>query len=588
MSALSKSIDDLRDNESQWEAFNTEGNCVVMAPPGSGKTKLLTTRMASDLGAHVRSPQGAACLTFSTAAAEELRTRLKTLGNEHRAATFVGTVHSFALQRILIPFAVAAGRPELQQLRISTTAQESKAFNEAVKDNYPQGGDTRNLSSTIQIARKHLYTESAFRRLGPGVLETAAGYRQKLRSAGLIDFDGVIEEAVDIVRSFNGIRKVIQSRYPRLYVDEYQDLAPGLDELVRLLCFDGGKPCILFAVGDPDQAVYSFNGARPELLDMLSKRSEVQTVRLDKNYRSGRDLIRSAGLFRESTHVVSGVRPGGTMSFDYCPGGLSDQIQKLTQSIIEVNKSGTPLHEVAVICATNALCMRIGEDLNNSQVPAIYRTNEYRATTATLLLEGCAAWCFLGREESGTRLSSLLASWRKLQPPGGDSYRDVVLTQVLLSVDPSAPVSAAEFVELLLDGGLADLLELPSNSEERNEVNTMLTALSDGPLRGKDAQFLAQRGMKAGRVQVMTMTSSKGLEFERVYMPALDEGSVPGYYASKDEKQMPEEKRKFYVSLTRAKEHVQFLFSGFTEDRQGYRHKNGPSRFLFDLELLER
>ena len=585
MTALARSISDLQTNERQWDAFTTEGNCVVVAPPGSGKTKLLTTRMAYVLATKVKAPQGAACLTFSVAAAHELKSRLMALGGDSRPASFVGTVHSFAWNRILLPFAAAAGRSELQGLRIATKAQESTAFKAAVSDYFVAYGDTTNLRSTVDVARKRFYSPAEWAALGPGVAETAEGYRENLRDAGLIDFDGVIEEAVGLVRDSKSLQRVIQSRYPVLFVDEYQDLAPGLDELVKLLCFGDGTPSALFAVGDPDQAVYAFNGANPELLMSLAKRPTVSTVELVVNYRSGIQLIQAAARMKKSAHVVQGVRPGGAIEITYCPRGFEEQVEKLIEGIRKAAADGTPAHEIAVICATNELCIQLGNALNSSSIPAVYRTADYRQTEATLFLERCATWCFLGREASGARLSVLLSAWRRLQGSARAASCDVALTQALLGVDPLVPFTATEFIKVIMDAGLSEVLQNDRNSEELTEVEKMLQAVGESRRTEKDVMFLAQRGLKEGRVHVMTMTSSKGLEFSRVYMPCLDEGGVPGYHARKSDDDMVEERRKFYVSLTRAKDYVELLFSGYFEGRYGV-DNFGPSRFLFELDLL--
>ena len=120
MSALAEARDELRTNERQWQAFTTEGHCVVIAPPGSGKTKLLTTRLANDLVTRIKRPHGAACITLTNAAADELERRLDALGVDRRSTLFVGTVHSFALARIILPFASVAGYPELSNPRIAS------------------------------------------------------------------------------------------------------------------------------------------------------------------------------------------------------------------------------------------------------------------------------------------------------------------------------------------------------------------------------------------------------------------------------------------------------------------------------------
>ena len=122
MNPLSASVNELRDNPEQWTALTTEGHCIVLAPPGSGKTKLLATRVAVDLANKIAEPQGAACVTMTNPATGELRDRLGALGGGQRESVFVGTVHSFVLSRIVLPFAAYVGRPELLQVSIASQA----------------------------------------------------------------------------------------------------------------------------------------------------------------------------------------------------------------------------------------------------------------------------------------------------------------------------------------------------------------------------------------------------------------------------------------------------------------------------------
>ena len=112
------------------------------------------------------------------------------------------------------------------------------------------------------------------------IRETAHRYEALLRSQGLIDFDDVVATAVQFVEQHQIIRRALTARYPRFYVDEYQDLAPGLDRLIQALCFDYAVNAELFAVGDPDQAVFGFTGSRPELLTELANRNGVTPVQL--------------------------------------------------------------------------------------------------------------------------------------------------------------------------------------------------------------------------------------------------------------------------------------------------------------------
>lgn len=153
MNALREARDELRSNERQWQAFTTEGHCVVLAPPGSGKTKLLTTRLANDLVTRIRRPHGAACITLTNAAADELQRRLDALGVDRRSTLFVGTVHSFALSRIVLPFAAVGGFPDLSNPRIASDRQVKAALAQAVGDFYAEG-EQRYVDSTVMKLRR--------------------------------------------------------------------------------------------------------------------------------------------------------------------------------------------------------------------------------------------------------------------------------------------------------------------------------------------------------------------------------------------------------------------------------------------------
>lgn len=584
--ALEQSIKELRKNERQWEAFSAAGNCVVVAPPGSGKTKLLTTRMAVDLERRIPLPQGTACVTFTVAAASELRERLQRLGSESRPTSFIGTVHGFALNCIVLPFAHVTGRPELATMQLAKPSQEEAAYRRSLNANFPAYGDTTSLKSTISQMRSRFASEEEWRRLGPGVYETALGYRSELRSQGLIDFEGIVEEAVDIVQKFPALRKVLRARYPRIYVDEYQDLPPGLDKLVRLLCFGGRKPSILFAVGDPDQAIFSFLGTRPELLHQLADLDDVQMVTLDRNYRCGEAIVHKAALVKQSKHPTTGVRAGGSVLLQYCHEGYEEQLEELAHSVARLEQCGSALEEIAVICPTNAECHEVSNVLTRHGIPSFFRATEYRLTVATSLIEDSAAWCFLGRELSGTRLASLLSSLKRLSRKELDIEADAKFVSALRKVDPRTDLKASDLIRSILDAGLADALRSAAADEEEQQVERMLAAYEAG-MGGNEAKQLASRGTKTGRVEIATMNSSKGREFTHVLIPGMDQGRIPSYRVNDDPSQLPEERRKFYVSLTRAKDSVQFFYSGFVVAPWGAMQRRGPSVFLRELGLIK-
>lgn len=589
MSSLAGSLVELRKNDRQWAAFNTRAHCVVLAPPGSGKTKLLTSRLAYDLATEIDPPQGAACITLTNAAANELRERIEGLGVERRPALFVGTVHSFVLSRIIQPYADALGLGELKELGIATSRQRISLYDKAIRSVYGsslRSADVKEVRATADAARQRLTTGTAWSRYGLAIQNVVNLYENSLQAIGLCDFLGIISTAVAIVEMSAPIRRVLNSCYPRIYVDEYQDLAPGLDRLVRALCLRSDSKSTLFAVGDPDQAVFAFTGTRPELLDDLTRTDGVWTVELDRNYRSGQDLIDLAGRMRPDRPQVVGTREGGSVQTIDCPEGLVGQISTVVELVSQIKDSGTPLHEIAVICPWNQHCEAVSLALRGAGVPASMRESQYRLTSSTRLIEEAATWSILGRETSGARLSDILQTWRSVLGANWNRSREVSLTRCLLDGIHFADDPACQFLDAILACGASAVLSSRIQSDNSNELEQLSTALRTGPMSDLTLRQFAQRVKKTDRVEVTNMTLSKGLEFDHVFVIGLDEEMVPNYRSLDDPLQLAEDRRKFYVAITRAREQVALLYSGFVMKPWGEPEYAGPSRFLYEIDAI--
>jgi DNA helicase-2/ATP-dependent DNA helicase PcrA len=579
MSALAKARDELRENERQWKAFTTEGHCVVLAPPGSGKTKLLTTRLASDLVTRIKRPHGAACITLTNAAADELERRLDALGVDRRSTLFIGTVHSFALTRIILPLASVAGFPELSTPQLASDRQVKAALDQAISEFYDEG-DRRYVDSTVRRLRRMMDPDQ-WARAGGYISQVSQRFEQLLHDQGLIDFDDIVIRAVDLVEGHEFVRRVLAARYPHLYIDEYQDLAPGLDRLVRALCFDYTANAELFAVGDPFQSIYGFTGSRPELLGELSQRSGVSVVQLDINYRSGNEIIRISSQALGEEREIRGLREGGTVSAHEVPEGFDAQLVAVAEMIERYAESGTSYDNIAVLCHSNAECLEAADALRAAGLPVFVRDDaEYRLTAATLMVEALAAWSILPRGQSGHRLGELIRRWRVFVRDA-----DVALVHLLVDSRELGEQPASEFLDALDDLGLKRALANASRADDAIEMAKLRRSLAEGKLAGLTLAELAERARALGRVYVTTMTSSKGLEFDVVVMIGIEEGKIP-FFNSKGA-ELEEDRRKFYVSLTRARHAVHIFYSGWFRWRPGAPvNSDGPSRFLRELSLV--
>jgi DNA helicase-2/ATP-dependent DNA helicase PcrA len=578
-SALAKARDELRENDRQWEAFTTEGHCVVLAPPGSGKTKLLTTRFANDLVTKIERPHGAACITLTNAAADELERRLDGLGVDRRSTLFIGTVHSFALTRIVLPFAAVAGYPELANPKIASDRQVDALLAQAVSEFYDEY-EGRFVDSTVKRVRRMMDPDE-WERAGGYIFQVGQRFEELLHEQGLIDFDDIIIRAVELVEGHEFVRRVLAARYPHLYIDEYQDLAPGLDRLVRALCFDYTANAELFAVGDPFQSIYGFTGSRPELLSELCERSGVSVVHLEINYRSGKEIIRISSQALGEARVIRGLREGGTVQAHKVPEGFDQQLVAVAELVERYVEGGTAYDEIALLCQSNAECLKAADALRGAGLPVFVRDDaEYRVTAATGLVEALAAWAVLPRGQSGHRLGMLLRRWRLFVRDA-----DVALVRLLLDLREQAEEPALDFLAALDELGLKRSLATPARADDSIEMAKLRRSLTGGKLAGWTLGDLAERARALGRVYVTTMTSSKGLEFDVVVMVGIEEGKIP-FFRSEGER-LEEDRRKFYVSLTRARHAVHIFYSGwFVWERSGRVNRDGPSRFLSEIGLV--
>lgn len=583
MSALSDAIAELRSNDRQWEAFEEQGHCAVVAPPGSGKTKLLTTKLAHAL-AHeeIRGPRGAACITMTNEAALQLRRRLRALGVGRHPNLFVGTVHAFALSRIVVPFAAAAGRSDLAASRFATDAEFRDAFNAAFAAMDFRSYERDEILHTTAKARQRLDLSGNRMLGGPPVAEMARRLQSELEARRLYDFHDLVRHAVELVEGHEWVGAVLAATYRRVYVDEYQDLAPGLDRIVRGMTLRSDNDSTLFAVGDPDQAIYAFSGAHPELLRTLAQEPEVHCVPLEHNYRCATGIIeislRALGEHRE----VSGERSGGSVVLHQVTGGESAQTAKALELVQAAADRGVAFEEIAIIAPWGSDRDRCADLLREKGIPVYARTDEHwRTTSLTMLLEVMASWA-VRRDAAGIGLHELLETCSAIVAASREHavLRDV--TSVLLTTNGNG--SGTDFVEGVTAAALQAYADDPTASEDARELARMRSALAVGG-RAEDMTVddLGARARAPGHVMAATIHGAKGLEFDVVVLVGADEGGLPGFDPSEED--IAEGRRKFYVSITRAREQVHVVHTDCRISRKGNPYSVRPSRFIAELQL---
>jgi DNA helicase-2/ATP-dependent DNA helicase PcrA len=583
MSVLSDAIDDLRVNDRQWEAFGIRGHCAVLAPPGSGKTKLLTTKLAHGL-AHdiVRPPRGAACITMTNEAALELRRRLRALGVRRRPNLFIGTVHAFALSRIVAPLAAAAGRGDVASSRLASDSEFREAFNAAFRAQGFRPDERSEVSATTAKARQRLDLSGNRLLGGEPIARMARALQDELAARGLYDFHDLVRHAVALVEDYEWVGKVLAAAYPLVYVDEYQDLAPGLDRIVRGIALRSDTDSKLFAVGDPDQAIYAFSGAHPELLRRLADEPDVHAVPLERNYRCAEGIVEVSLRALGAARDIQTERAGGSVTSHLVPGGEERQAEKAVELVEQAAARGVGYDQIAIVTPWGQDRNRCADALRMASIPVYARTDDHWKTTSlTMLLEVMASWA-AHRDGAGIELPDLLDTFTAMVRGGGDHAVLRGVVGVLLRGAGTA--SARQFVEDLTVVSLAEYVSDPSASEDARELERMRAALrTGGAAQDMTLEQLGARARAPGHVMAATIHGAKGLEFDVVVLVGADEAGLPGFSPSAEE--LEEGRRKFYVSITRARDEVHLVYTDCRISRRGKSYPVSPSPFLAELGL---
>lgn len=584
-------IGDLVGNPGQQAAYDSRSHCVVLAGPGSGKTKTLVLKIARMLAEDVRGPQGVACITYSQECARELDRRLAALGLRDAPNLFVGTVHGFCMRHLLMPYGRLAGLDVPHPVTIATTQQAQATFIRVAEGLFGVNQPHR-MNDVGRYRRTRLDRDAPGWEHDPDMARLALAYEGALRRDGLVDFDDLVVLGNRLVSDNDRVLPLVAARWPVLAVDEYQDLGLPLHRIVRRLAFDGGVR--LFAVGDADQAVYGFNGADGNLLLELSRRDDVENVRLRLNYRSARRIVEASELaLREPRgYQARDAERQAVVAFVERPGGLSDQAEHVVRQLIPealAAKPGRTLGDIAILYRTATVGDRFAEELERAEHAFIRVDTKapYRKVGLTSWIEDCAQWCSGGWRGGQPRLGGLLDRWaafRRGRLGEAEERRVRLAVTSFLNRHRTDNSPAATFVAAVR-AELVDPLCLtePSLADQAEQVRLMYAAVEpDGALAGIDLAGLGGRDGSPSHVNMLTLHSAKGREFDVVFMVGMDEGAMPWINEGEDE--LRESRRLFYVGLTRARDAVHMVYSGWTS-HYGRRRRLGRSTFVEELDV---
>ncbi len=622
-------------NPAQREAvLHTEGPVLVVAGAGSGKTRVLTRRIAHLLGAVGVKPQEILAITFTNKAAGEMRERVGHLVGPPARAAWVMTFHS-ACGRIL--------RREAQRLgyRSNFTIYDQadqirlvkRCLEELERD--PKRFTPRGIHSQISNAKNTLvgpveYAARVSSFYDQTVAEVYDLYQKRLFASNAVDFDDMLFLTVDVLERFPEAREKWQEAFRYILVDEYQDTNHAQYRLLQLLA---EKHRNVFAVGDPDQSIYAFRGADiRNVLEFEHDFPGATTIALEQNYRSTQNILDAAnGVIRHNRE-----RKEKNLWSDL---GEGEPVR-----VVEVEDEHAEARYVAA-----EIALLVEEGLNGNEVAVFYRTNAQSRVLEDVLVRQGIAYQVIGgpRFYERAEVKDLVAYLQVLDNPYdavsllrianrprrgiGDStlarlqtwadQREISLWEATAEAD-NAGVGAApqkalktfratieslmsaamefdvpELVEEVLQrSGYLESLEAERTIEAQGRIENLQELVSVAREWREQAEepslssFLQEISLYSDQdairgdgslVTLMTLHNAKGLEFRAVYLIGMEEGIFP-HSRSIEEQGIEEERRLCYVGMTRAEERLTLLHAS-SRMLFGGRNHNLPSRFLDEL-----
>ncbi|GAA3545167.1 ATP-dependent DNA helicase UvrD2 [Amycolatopsis ultiminotia] len=554
------------DPEQRAAAAAPRGPVCVLAGAGTGKTRTITHRIAHLVRSGHVAPGQVLAVTFTTRAAGEMRTRLRGLGVEAAQAL---TFHAAARRQLRYFWPRVVGdRPwdlvDNKFRLVSQAAQRVRLSSE------PEV--VRDLASEIEWSKASLVSPDEYaavaartqRETPAPAAQVAEAYRlyEELKtSAQVLDFDDLLLHTTAVLEKHDAVAAEFRDRYRCFVVDEYQDVTPLQQRLLD--AWLGGRDD-LTVVGDANQTIYSFGGASPRsLLEFTRRFPEATVVRLERDYRSTPQVVSLAnqvigaarGRPAGSRLKLVGQRPEGPDPRFAEYEDEAAEAAAVARRVHELLDGGVAASEVAVLFRVNAQSEAYEQALTEAGIPYLIRGGER----------------FFQRAEVRQAMSALRVS--SAEPAGPDLVTAVrsVLARVGLTEQPPAGGAAKERWDALL--ALVELAEELAAAVDDADLPRFVAEL--------EQRAAAQHPPTVEGVTLASLHAAKGLEWDAVFLVGLSEGTMPILHAEGDDAAIEEERRLFYVGVTRAREHLSLSWS--LSRGAGSRRNRRRSRFLYGL-----
>lgn len=635
-------------NEQQQAAVKTtEGPLLIMAGAGSGKTRVLTHRIAYLLAEKQVAPWNILAITFTNKAAREMKERVQALLGGAAEEIWISTFHSMCV-RIL--------RRDIDRIGIDrnfsildTTDQLSVLKNILKEKNIdPKKFDPRSILGTISSAKNELLSPEKFAKKAGNYYEKIVSdvyeeYQKRLLRNHALDFDDLIMTTIQLFERVPEVLEHYQYKFQYIHIDEYQDTNRAQYMLVKMLAARFQNICV---VGDADQSIYRWRGA--DIQNILSFEKDypnAKVILLEQNYRSTKRILQAANeVIENNVHrkpkKLWTENPEGQKIVYYEAMNEADEAQFVAGKIKEYVESGKRRYsDFAILYRTNAQSRVMEEVLLKSNIPyqivgglKFYDRKEIKDILAYLRVianpnddisllriinvpkRGIGASSLdkivsyasenelsvfeaLGELEHiglSARIAASLLEFRRLLEQWGQLQEYVSVTELVEEVLDKSGYREMLKAENTLEAqsrleNIDEFLSVTKHFENVSEDKSLIAFLTDLALISDIDQLNDANGEDGDAVVLMTLHSAKGLEFPVVFLIGMEEGIFPHSRSLDDEDEMEEERRLAYVGITRAEEEL-FLTSAQMRTLFGYTNMNAVSRFIREIpeELVER
>lgn len=616
-------------NDRQKEAvLHKDGPCLVLAGAGSGKTRVLTERIAHLINSGVR-PHNILAITFTNKAAKEMKERVHNLVGEEADKIFIGTFHSIGL-KILRENAKVIGYEN--NITILDRDDVNSLIKKFLKDlnlnseQYP----VKYILNKISFAKNEGLTPNEYEKFMKGPLDEAVikvykKYVDTLKRNNSVDFDDLLILPLEIFKKSDEVLDKYCEHYQYILVDEYQDTNGVQYEFCKMLA---EKYRNLFVVGDMDQSIYSFRFANfMNVINFEKDYEEAKVIILDENYRSTNNILNAANQViknnseRKEKNLWSSNGDGEKIQYIRCDG----EREEAKCVVIETKKlisNGQLPREIAVLYRTNGQSRVIEEEFLKEGIPFkvvgsyfFYNRKEIKDLIAYFhLIYNSHDDVSLERVINVPKRGIGLKTLEKLRTEASitdtsmfnviSSGKELEFKKIILELqEASKETNLSGLVDLILEkSGMKKELE-ESNSleseirlENLEEFKSITLAFEDRGIYSLE-EFLENISLVSDRtdykevengVTLMTLHSAKGLEFDNVFLVGMEEGIFPHSRSYESKSELEEERRLCYVGITRARKRL-YLLNARQRTLFGKTSMNIPSRFIDEInpDLIE-